>query len=69
MKIAEKRNEGWVSMTGIGLALLGRIGHVIIRDNLSETEQQKVMEKLSEIDMRKDSEFWKTGSEVRKLRP
>ena len=58
MKIAEKRNEGWVSMTGIGLAILGRVGHIINRDKLSESKQDEVMKKLSEIDMRRSAEFW-----------
>lgn len=58
MKIAAKRNEGWISMTAVGLALLGRVGFIILRDKLSEYEQADVFTKLSKIDMRKDAEFW-----------
>ena len=59
MKIAEKRNEGWISMNAIGLILLGRIGHVIIRDDLSVEKEQLVLSKLSELDMDRNSDFWK----------
>ena len=58
MLIAQKRKEGWVSMTGTGLIILGRIGHVMIRDNLSEEQQNEVIQKLGDIDMSKNADYW-----------
>ena len=58
MKIAEKRKEGWVSLTAVGLAIIGRVGHIIIRDELDENEQNRIMQELSRIDMRREADIW-----------
>lgn len=56
MLIAQKRNEGWLSMSAMGLIILGRVGHILIRDNIPFSSELK--KKIREVNWSRDAEFW-----------
>ena len=56
MNIPKIRDEGWVSMSSVGLVIMGRMGHIIIRDNLLDNPE--VINRIQQIDWRKSAVMW-----------
>lgn len=54
--IPAKRAEGWVCLTATGLNLIGRVGHLMIRERVPNWREYAA--KLAELDWRKSSELW-----------
>jgi DNA sulfur modification protein DndB len=55
-QIPAKRAEGWVCLTATGLNLIGRVGHLMIRERI--TNWREYADKLAQLDWRKSSEIW-----------
>ena len=57
-QIMDRRAEGWITMSASGLIILGRVGHVLLKNPPTTAEKKVIMDKLGKIDWRKDSPYW-----------
>ena len=57
--IKERRGEGWICLTATGMVILGRIGHELFRDQISNWSE--VTDRLGTIDWRRDGEIWQNN--------
>lgn len=55
-QIPARRAEGWVCLTATGLNLIGRVGHFMIRERI--TDWKPYADRLAQIDWRKSSPMW-----------
>jgi DNA sulfur modification protein DndB len=55
--IPERRKEGWVCLSVVGLIILGTIGHELFQKR--EREWEKYADRLVQIDWKKNGDLWK----------